>query len=44
METLVGRVIKQKKILVILIEILVVEILEENHHLMIPIKNGEINN
>ena len=44
METLVEMVIKLKKTLVILIEILGEEILEENLLLMIPIKNGEISN
>lgn len=44
MGTLVEVDIKQKKILVILIEILGEEILEENLLLMILIKNGEISN
>lgn len=44
MGTLVGVDIKQKKILVILIEILDEETLEGNLLLMILIKNGEISN
>lgn len=44
MGTLVEMVIKQKKILVILIEILDEETLEGNLLLMILIKNGEISN
>jgi hypothetical protein len=44
METLVETVIKLRKTLVILIEILGEEILEENLLLMIPIKDGEISN
>jgi hypothetical protein len=44
MEILVEMVIKLRKTLVILIEILGEEILEENLLLMIPIKDGEISN